>query len=140
MPEEPTKPTVINSRPTSLPSTTQTGSTQPAPSPKQVNAFAVNHLSARAHPSRPQPGISDGKLPANYNKLARKYTSVMVALPIALVTSYVLWDRREFGETMRSVGANRVTVVLGHEQKKLVGDTPDPSIPQALDLPGEGKA
>lgn len=44
---------------------------------------------AGARPGRPRP------LPPGYNAAARKVTMTIVALPIAIVTSYVLYERRE---------------------------------------------
>ena len=64
-------------------------------SPSSLNAFAVSTLSARAHPSRPAPKLKDGGLPKDYKAAARKITLAMVAAPIAIVTSWVLWERCE---------------------------------------------
>lgn len=66
------------------------------PSPASLNAFAVSQLSARAHPSRPTPKISNGQLPEGYKNVARKFTYAIVALPIAIVTSWVLYQRCEY--------------------------------------------
>jgi len=65
-------------------------------SPKNLNAFTVTHLTARAHPSRPPPQINDGRLPDKYKPAARRITYAMVAMPIAIVTSYMLWNRCEY--------------------------------------------
>ncbi|MCJ1438863.1 hypothetical protein MMC27_008253 [Xylographa pallens] len=73
-------------------------------SPSALNAFAVSTLSAQAHPSRPAPKINDGSLPKNYKAAARRITLAMVAAPIAIVTSWVLWER----------------LVMGQERKRLV--------------------
>ena len=62
-------------------------------SPSALNAFAVSTLSAQAHPSRPAPKLNDGSLPKNYKAAARRITLAMVAAPIAIVTSWVLWER-----------------------------------------------
>ncbi|KAF2402807.1 hypothetical protein EJ06DRAFT_554378 [Trichodelitschia bisporula] len=71
------------------------------PSAKGMNAFAVNDISSRAGarggmPPRP------GDLADKYKPAARRVTAIIVALPIAIVTSYFLYER----------------VVLGVEQKR----------------------
>lgn len=83
---------------TSASTSTIDASSLPAPnaaivSPSSLNAFAVSTLSANAHPPRPAPQIKDGRLPDGYKAAARRVTLTMVALPIAIVTSYVLWQR-----------------------------------------------
>ena len=65
-------------------------------SPSALNAFAVSTLSAQAHPSRPAPKVRGGSLPKNYKAAARRITLAMVAAPIAIVTSWVLWERCEW--------------------------------------------
>ena len=78
------------------PPPSQTPSPQSSPlafSPKQLNAFAVSDLSFRAHPSRRPPQIYDGRLPDKYKPAARRITYAMVAMPIVIVTSYMLWAR-----------------------------------------------
>jgi hypothetical protein len=67
------------------------------PSLKQMNAYAVNSLSQHAHPSRPPPKIGQTKanIGPKYRSVARRVTTLMVALPIVCVTSWVLYDRRE---------------------------------------------
>ncbi|MCJ1258985.1 hypothetical protein MMC24_006819 [Lignoscripta atroalba] len=99
-PPQPTTPT-STSTPTSTPNPNPT-THSPFPSPTSLNAFAVSQLSGR--PSRPTPRIYDGRLPDKYKPAARRITFVMVALPIAIVTSWVLWQR----------------LVLGEERKRLV--------------------
>ncbi|KAI9852784.1 MAG: hypothetical protein M1824_001718 [Vezdaea acicularis] len=68
---------------------------------RKANAAAVGSISERAG--------AHGKLPAGYAGTARKITYVIVALPIAIVTSWVLYDR----------------LVLGTERKVLVRPPPD---------------
>ncbi|MCJ1243871.1 hypothetical protein MMC30_001068 [Trapelia coarctata] len=107
-------PKPANSKPASVkaahaPPSTQPSNPQSSPSafsPKKLNAFAVDHLTARAHPSRPPPKINDGRVPDKYKPAARRITYAMVAMPIAIVTSYVLWNR----------------LVMGQERKRLVGE------------------
>jgi hypothetical protein len=59
-----------------------------------MNSEIVSNISTRAG-ARPNAGPS-GKLPPNYKSTARKYTAAIVAMPILIVTSYVLYERREF--------------------------------------------
>ncbi|MCJ1485918.1 hypothetical protein MMC06_006093, partial [Schaereria dolodes] len=65
------------------------------PSITSLNAHAVSQLSARPNLFRPSsaPKIKDGDLPKNYKATARRVTFTIVALPIAIVTSWVLWKR-----------------------------------------------
>lgn len=58
-----------------------------------LNSSIVSEISSRAgaRPSRPLT-----ELPATYKPTARKVTMVIIALPIAIVTSWVLYERREF--------------------------------------------
>ncbi|MCJ1447758.1 MAG: hypothetical protein MMC23_008269 [Stictis urceolatum] len=96
IPQEQVKPGIHNSVRSSAPSKSPAaGASTSTISPKQLNAFAVNSLSGRAHPARPSPKISDGKLPPAYKKVANKWVRVMVGLPIVFVTSYMLFDRCE---------------------------------------------
>jgi hypothetical protein len=67
------------------------------PSLKQMNAYAVNSLSQRAHTTRPLPtlGQAQGNIGPKYKSVARRITTLMVAIPIVGVTSWVLYERRE---------------------------------------------
>ncbi|KAL5353169.1 hypothetical protein ACLOAV_001202 [Pseudogymnoascus australis] len=80
------------------------------PAPKiplgALNATIVDNISKPAG-ARPSAG-GQQQLPKGYKPVARKVTMVIVALPIAIVTSYVLWQR----------------LVLGEEQKVLVKPAP----------------
>ncbi|MCJ1359918.1 MAG: hypothetical protein MMC33_009921 [Icmadophila ericetorum] len=81
--------------------------TKPAssfPSPTALNSFIVSQQSGRQIPPRNKQGVSSGQIPEKYKPAARKITATMVALPIAFVTSWILYDR----------------LVLGNEKKRLV--------------------
>ena len=110
-----TQPKPASARSSSVPKTDPSNSQSPAssmpsfspsrtppkpaasfPSPASLNAFAVSQLSAYAHPSRPTPKISDGQLPEGYRNVARKLTYAIVALPIVIVTSWVLYQRCKY--------------------------------------------
>ncbi|MCJ1399652.1 hypothetical protein MMC11_002854 [Xylographa trunciseda] len=100
-PQEPDNPTQPPLAPKSTPASSPKA---PFISPTSLNAFAVSTLSAHAHPSRPAPKLKDGGLPKNYKSAARRVTLAMVAAPIAIVTSWVLWER----------------LVMGQERKRLL--------------------
>ncbi|OCL11065.1 hypothetical protein AOQ84DRAFT_361854 [Glonium stellatum] len=139
-PSAPTKPAPLPYRPSnatpkpfdpSKPSATTPPSSPPKPppptskptiSPTSTNAFAVSHLSARpgstgagTDSSRSMP---DGQLPAKYKPAARRIMAIMVALPIAIVTGYELYQR----------------LVLGEERKLMprIEPLPDVKAPQAF--------
>jgi hypothetical protein len=71
----------------------------PKPNPKPhipiagLNKEIVSNITARAG-ARPRPAGNNG-LPPSYNNVARKVTMAIVAAPIAIVTSYVLYQRRK---------------------------------------------
>ncbi|KAL3425535.1 hypothetical protein PVAG01_02326 [Phlyctema vagabunda] len=81
-----------------------------APGPRipiaAMNSAIVSDISSRAG-ARPNASASN-KLPPNYKSAARKVTVAIVAMPILLVTSYILYQR----------------LVLGEERKRLVGPSP----------------
>jgi len=58
-----------------------------------LNSEIVSNISTRAG-ARPNVG-SGNPLPKNYKPVARKITMAIVAMPIAIVTSYVLYQRRK---------------------------------------------
>ncbi|RFU25590.1 hypothetical protein B7463_g10754, partial [Scytalidium lignicola] len=64
---------------------------------KSLNSTIVSDISARAG-ARANPSGPQRSLPPNYKPVARKITMTMVALPIAIVTSYVLYQRLVLGE------------------------------------------
>lgn len=68
------------------------------PAPKiplsALNAKIVDNIS-KPEVARPSAG-GQQQLPKGYKPVARKVTMVIVALPIVIVTSYVLWQRCEF--------------------------------------------
>ncbi|KAM3084119.1 hypothetical protein ACMFMG_001775 [Clarireedia jacksonii] len=61
--------------------------------------------------ARPTGSQQQKPLPSNYQSVARRVTMTIVALPIVIVTSWILWDR----------------VVLGAEKKSLIRDPPPPT-------------
>jgi len=84
-------------------------------SPKELNSFAVNTVvgAAKTNQSLFEATRSDALkgtqragvgLPAGYGVTARRVTLAMIAMPVAIVTSWVLWER----------------FALGQERKKLV--------------------
>lgn len=80
-----------------------------------LNAAIVNNITSAngARPNREQP------LPPNYKPVARKVTLAIVALPVLLVTSWVLWDR----------------LVMGKERKELIRPfVPDEEQPKDSDF------
>lgn len=60
----------------------------------ELNSAIVSKISTRAG-ARPTTSGSQ-QLPKNYKQVARKVTAVMVALPILLVTSYMLYKRCKY--------------------------------------------
>ncbi|PQE24321.1 hypothetical protein CJF31_00002572 [Rutstroemia sp. NJR-2017a BVV2] len=60
---------------------------------KALNQAITSQLTTRAG-ARPTAGGQQKPLPSNYKSVARRVTMTIVALPIAIVTSWVLWDRR----------------------------------------------
>ena len=60
---------------------------------KSLNPFTVSKHGGAAHPSRPQPEVL--RFPPNYKPVARRVTAALVAMPIAIVTSWLLWERCE---------------------------------------------
>ncbi|KAL2061298.1 hypothetical protein VTL71DRAFT_7571 [Oculimacula yallundae] len=90
-------------------------SAKPTPKPHipiaELNSAIVSNITTRAG-ARPNTSGSQ-QLPKNYKPVARKVTMAIVALPIAIVTSYVLYQR----------------LVLGEEKKMLV-PAPKPGNPE----------
>ncbi|KAI9712891.1 MAG: hypothetical protein M1812_006760 [Candelaria pacifica] len=80
---------------------------KPTLSPSSLNSFAVSQLSTGRFGTKPK--TNDAALPANYKSAARRFTFAIIALPIAIVTSYVLYER-----------------LLGQERKRLVRSPPEP--------------
>ncbi|PMD50998.1 uncharacterized protein K444DRAFT_620180 [Hyaloscypha bicolor E] len=74
--------------------------TKPAPKPHvpiaALNSEIVSNISTRAGA---RPNASQGSpLPKNYKSVANKVTMAIVAMPIAIVTSWVLYERLVLGE------------------------------------------
>ncbi|BCR83487.1 uncharacterized protein ACHE_10889A [Aspergillus chevalieri] len=62
-----------------------------SPKPRVITPNTTPHPRAHPHPHPRQP--IDIRQTREYKTAARRWTSTIVALPIFLVTSYVLWDR-----------------------------------------------
>lgn len=82
-------------QPSPIPSTSHPHTQQPQ---KRVpiaalNSSIVSQISSRAGA---RPGRPPTDLPANYKPVARRVTLAIVALPVAIVTSWVLYQRRKF--------------------------------------------
>lgn len=87
--------------PTPSPSRTPSAKAPP-PTPKPparnvpLAAFNAKVVSGLTTPLGARPSAQKGQqLPPNYKPMARKVTLAIVALPVAIVTSYVLWQRCE---------------------------------------------
>ncbi|KAL2127056.1 hypothetical protein VTI74DRAFT_11394 [Chaetomium olivicolor] len=65
----------------------------PTPVPRPVR---ITHPGLRANEASRAPKVVDTSS-KEYKRAERKVTSVIVALPIAMVTSYFLWDRLALG-------------------------------------------
>ena len=63
-----------------------------------------------------QPKLADINSPA-YKQTARKYVNFMIAMPILLVTSYVLFDRLVMGTPVKTLP--RGPVIEQQQQKKM---------------------
>ncbi|KAJ5337941.1 hypothetical protein N7452_004669 [Penicillium brevicompactum] len=53
----------------------------------------------RQQPPRIPKGVEDIRQTKEYKTAARRWLSTIVALPIVIVSSYVLYERRKFSET-----------------------------------------
>lgn len=76
----------------------------PKISPKAANRFIVEQLTARPGPGsgaresrKGQPLMPGETLPAEYKPTARKYTAIIVSLPIVFVIGYMLFERQFLG-------------------------------------------
>ncbi|KAK3937213.1 hypothetical protein QBC46DRAFT_452115 [Diplogelasinospora grovesii] len=83
----------------------------PAPAPASAPATVRSATPVRPTvlpeaPHAETPKITDPSSP-EYKKAERKYTSLMVALPILLVTSYYLFDRLALGHAPKELDAFR---------------------------------
>ncbi|KAH8764554.1 hypothetical protein BGZ57DRAFT_953355 [Hyaloscypha finlandica] len=88
------KPSPVTAKPPPPPST------KSAPKPNvpiaALNSQIVSNISTRAGA---RPNASQGSpLPKNYKSVANKVTMAIVAMPIAIVTSWVLYERLVLGE------------------------------------------
>lgn len=109
----PPAPKSSTSKPTPAPPASKP--TPPNPKPQipfaQMNSEIVSKITTRAG-ARPNTAGSR-QLPPNYKSVSRKVTMAIVAMPIVIVTSYVLYQR----------------LVLGEERKLLVEPVPAPMEP-----------
>ncbi|KAE9980714.1 hypothetical protein EG328_012059 [Venturia inaequalis] len=69
-------------------------------------AKSLNRLATEASIPRAKQGLNPGGFPVSYKSATRRITAIIVAAPVALCMSWFLYER----------------LVLGNEQKKLVGD------------------
>ncbi|PMD17172.1 hypothetical protein NA56DRAFT_281167 [Hyaloscypha hepaticicola] len=96
----PFKPANITAKPIPPPP-----STKPAPKPHvpiaALNSEIVSNITTRAG-ARPNP-TSGNPLPKNYKSVANKVTMAIVAMPIAIVTSWVLYERLVLGEERKNL-------------------------------------
>ncbi|KAI2627869.1 hypothetical protein GGS26DRAFT_122019 [Hypomontagnella submonticulosa] len=88
--------------------------TAPKHIPRPQPAAQRTHL-----PPRPAAPISKRADPSSpeYRRAARKYTQLMVAMPILLVTSWFLFDRLVMGQEAKSL-PKRPLDTVGAEEKK----------------------
>jgi hypothetical protein len=94
-------------RPQARTSTTTPPKAMPAPTPplRQIpiaglNKQIVGDIASRAG-ARPNAGGAVNPLPKNYKSVANKVTLAIVAMPVALVTSWVLYERCEYLSVLR---------------------------------------
>ena len=94
---------------------------RPAIYPLPSRAAPVPIKNTRTLPTRAFPQVSNETMPQKYKAAARRVTLAIVAMPIAIVTSWVLYDRSTcispvYVDDVRLNGV----VVLGTERKLLV--------------------
>lgn len=84
------------------------------PAPKiplaSLNSTIVDNISTRAG-ARPNTGSSKNQVPPNYKPVARKVTMAIVAMPIVIVTSWVLYQRLVLGEERKLLVKPGLTMV-----------------------------
>ncbi|KAH6692803.1 hypothetical protein BKA61DRAFT_624635 [Leptodontidium sp. MPI-SDFR-AT-0119] len=96
-------------------------SAKPTPTPKshiplaQLNSTIVSNITTRAGARPNTPGSQ--QLPKNYKPVARKVTMAIVALPILIVTSYVLYQRLVLGEEKKMLVQPQQNPVRGEVKK-----------------------
>ncbi|TVY89806.1 hypothetical protein LAWI1_G002974 [Lachnellula willkommii] len=113
----PPNPTNISPpKPPPAPKATAPSATKPHVPLASLNSEIVSNISTRAG-ARPNTAGSRA-LPPNYKMAARKVTMAIVAAPILIVTSYVLYER----------------LVLGEERKLLVKPLPPVESEQAVKI------
>ncbi|KAJ1324355.1 hypothetical protein MN608_10417 [Microdochium nivale] len=74
--------------------------TRPTPAPIPANT-STSTSTSMAEPPRPRAPVAVGS--KEYNKAAGKYTRAMIATPILLLTSYVLYNRFVAGEEVKKL-------------------------------------
>ncbi|TVY52124.1 hypothetical protein LCER1_G005115 [Lachnellula cervina] len=110
------KPNISPPKPPPAPKATAPPTTKPHVPLASLNSEIVSNITTRAG-ARPNTAGSRA-LPANYKLAARKVTMAIVAAPILIVTSYVLYER----------------LVLGEERKLLVKPLPPVESDQAVKI------
>ncbi|CAG8971492.1 hypothetical protein HYALB_00002076 [Hymenoscyphus albidus] len=131
----PTTPTLASKPQTLRPMPTEASkltTPKPTPTPKvpiaDINKEIVSNITARAGA---RPGGSNN-LPPNYKSAARKVTMAIVAMPIAIVTSYVLYQRLYLKEEKKSLlpPLESAPVFVQKEEDKFVLSTPPKKEPE----------
>jgi hypothetical protein len=131
----PSKPVPTPFKPTNI-------TAKPTPKPHvpiaALNSEIVSNITTRAG-ARPNP-TGGNSLPKNYKSVANKVTMAIVAMPIAIVTSWVLYERCKVPSLIREKGNVLITgeVVLGEERKNLV--KPGMAMVETATAEGKGEA
>ncbi|KAF8442754.1 hypothetical protein BGX38DRAFT_1201068 [Terfezia claveryi] len=71
---------------------------------RQNRPFPGDRLPGQNLPHVPRP-LTSRDLPLKYKAAERRVRTVIIAVPIALMTSWVLWKRFVLGEKRKSLGA-----------------------------------
>ncbi|KAH9209832.1 hypothetical protein DL95DRAFT_449150 [Leptodontidium sp. 2 PMI_412] len=101
--------------PAPAPKPTPTPTTKPHVPLAQLNSTIVSNIATRAGARPNTPGSQ--QLPKNYKPVARKVTMAIVALPILIVTSYVLYQRLVLGEEKKMLVQPQQNPVRGEVKK-----------------------
>ncbi|KAI1400211.1 hypothetical protein F4819DRAFT_462005 [Hypoxylon fuscum] len=84
-----------------------------APKPRIVRSQpAVQRAQFSPRPTRTDPSSPE------YRRAARKYTQLMVAMPILLVTSWFLFDRLVLGNEAKTLPKNKSRELAETEKNK----------------------
>ncbi|KAL5328038.1 hypothetical protein ACEPPN_005745 [Leptodophora sp. 'Broadleaf-Isolate-01'] len=104
-----------SAKPTPAPTPKPTPTTKPHIPLAQLNSTIVSNIATRAGARPNTPGSQ--QLPKNYKPVARKVTMAIVALPILIVTSYVLYQRLVLGEEKKMLVQPQQNPVRGEVKK-----------------------